>query len=395
MKRLFVLLATTVFVLIAVSLLAGCSANPSSAQSYSPTIDVSPTTGTSGSELFVHAYGFKANESPITITYAGKNVDAQILNAGYKSSHISANRWGGWSAYFVATTSPAGSHIIDASGPSTLATTVPDVTFTVTPSIDIKGIEGITRTSEAAGRSVTVTGRGFSANETGITVTYNSIPIVSGISANSEGSWSVIFIAPTVNNASIPIIGVYGSTTPQMQRSPGLTVPSPPQSQDRSSYIWLIIGMIVGAAILTLILIQDRLSTTSRRYLVKGIRWTARFVGVGGILFYLFCLFAASMFGDDLIGSSAGVIFSRMTLLMAMAGCAISWWREWLAAILLIISWVTPLGVVVIGIVMGRQYDVNEWLGFGSPLLVAGLLFLLPWWFSRKASRLAPPATSV
>lgn len=145
--------------------LLGYGANPLFVQAASPTISIWPSSGPLGSSILVTGFGFSANEARITVTYDGIPV----------ASGIWADSRGAWSDTFVVPdSSPSGSHhIIDASSPSTLATTVPDITFTVTPGIDITGICMTDRTSEAAGRSITVTGCGFSANETGITVTYN------------------------------------------------------------------------------------------------------------------------------------------------------------------------------------------------------------------------------
>jgi len=80
-------------------------------------------------------------------------------------------------------------------------------------------------------------------------------------------------------------------------------------------------------------------------------------------------------------------IFLGATAVIALAGCIISWWREWLAGLLLIISWLPPLGLVICRIIMGRHYyDIDDWLGYASALPVAGVLFLLSWWLSRKTS---------
>jgi len=164
-------------------------------------------------------------------------------------------------------------------------------------------------------------------------------------------------------------------------------LPPLPPPRERS-FLWFIIpfAIILGAAILTVVFIRERLSATSRRRLAKGMRWAARVIGVGGTLFYHLCVFFARGFGDPLMLSSTGVILTAAAIAIALAGFFISWWREWLAGVLLIISWLTPLGVVIYAIVIGRHYhyDFYEWLGYGSPLLVAGLLFLLAWWLLRK-----------
>lgn len=377
-------ITSRIIILILVLWLLGYGANPLFAQAASPSISISPTSGPPGSLILVTGSGFSANEAGITITYDGINVDARSYGEGYWRAGIWADSQGGWKADFVVpAASPSGSHhIIDASGPSTLATTVPDVTFTMTPGFRINP------TSGTPGSSMTVTGSGFSANEVGITVICGDISVASGISANSQGSWSATFVFPALSSP-YSTIKVYGSIT-----EPMLTPLIPPLPR-QPSYLWLIIsfGIILGAAILTLVFIRERLSATSRRGLAKGMRWAAWVIGVGGFLFYLLGVFlgSTSLGGSlmlSLMLSSEGIIFTRATIVLALASFFISRWREWLAGILLIISWVTPLGVVIYALVIGRHYywDFYGWLGYGSPLLVAGLLFLLSWWLTRKTN---------
>jgi hypothetical protein len=132
------------------------------------------------------------------------------------------------------------------------------------------------------------------------------------------------------------------------------------------------------------------MSVTIRQRLAKGLRWTARVIGLSGTVFYLFCWFVSSQFGDSVIRSGAASIFLTATVIIALEGCIISWWREWLAGVLFIISWLVSFGVVVRKI--GHPSDSADWwLGVGLPLLVAGLLFLLSWWLSRKTSSSALP----
>jgi hypothetical protein len=102
----------------------------------------------------------------------------------------------------------------------------------------------------------------------------------------------------------------------------------------------------------------------------------------------LFVAFAFTAFANYPYIYSAVGIFLIATAVIALAGCFVSWWREWLAGVLLIVSWLPPLGLVVCRIVMGRYYgDVDDWLGFASALPVAGVLFLLSWWLSRRQVR--------
>jgi len=66
---------------------------------------------------------------------------------------------------------------------------------------------------------------------------------------------------------------------------------------------------------------------------------------------------------------------------IALAGCIISWWRERLAGILLIL---TAIGFGIhIGIYAGRNHFI-AWLMVGFPYLVAATLLFYSWWLSRQ-----------
>ncbi len=128
------------------------------------------------------------------------------------------------------------------------------------------------------------------------------------------------------------------------------------------------------------------MSVTIRQRLAKGLRWTARVIGLGGTVSYLFWWFAYSQFGYLWIRSGTASIFLAATVIIALAGCITSWWRGWLASVLLIISWLTSLGVVIYAIT-GQYVDGGGvWLSLASPLLIAGVLLLSSWWLSRKTS---------
>jgi len=161
-----------------------------------PGISISRSSGAAGSPVTVTGLSFGASETGITVTYDGTPVAQSII----------ANSQGGWSAAFVAPASASGSHVIGAYGSVTTAASVPNMTFTVTPGISIS------RSSGATGSSVTVTGSGFGASETGITVTYDGTPVAQNITANSQGGWSATFEVPASTSGSHSI-GAYGSLT--------------------------------------------------------------------------------------------------------------------------------------------------------------------------------------
>ena len=170
---------------------------PNTTFTVTPGISISRSSGASGNSLTVTGSGFGASETGITVTYDGTTVALGII----------ANSQGGWSTAFVVPASASGSHSIDAYGSVTTAASVPNMTFTVTPGISIS------RSSGASGSSLTVTGSGFGASETGITVTYDGTPVAQDITANSQGGWSAAFVVPASASSSHSI-GASGSVTP-------------------------------------------------------------------------------------------------------------------------------------------------------------------------------------
>jgi hypothetical protein len=62
--------------------------------------------------------------------------------------------------------------------------------FTITTSISINSNEG------TVGSNLTVTGRGFNGNESGIQILYDGSPTEMGINANNKGSWQITFKIP-------------------------------------------------------------------------------------------------------------------------------------------------------------------------------------------------------
>jgi hypothetical protein len=67
-------------------------------------------------------------------------------------------------------------------------------------------------TSGPAGAQVTVTGSGFGVSETGISITFDSVVIVSGITANTGGGWSGTLTIPTAAYGNHSV-GAFGANT--------------------------------------------------------------------------------------------------------------------------------------------------------------------------------------
>jgi len=145
-----------------------------------PSIDIEPDSGVIGDSVTVNGKGFANTEGSIKVTY-----DDTDMKTG-----IAANDKGSWSATFAVPSSASGSHTVDASGGTTEASDVPDVTLTVSPKISLSPESG------DVGASVTVSGTGFGKNESGIRVTYDGTDAKTGVTADSKGAWSVTFVVP-------------------------------------------------------------------------------------------------------------------------------------------------------------------------------------------------------
>ena len=145
-----------------------------------PSISISADSGIVGDEVTVGGKGFAASESSIVVTYDGTNMKTGIVAGGT----------GSWEATFSLPSSAEGSHTVDASGQTTKASDVPDATVTINPEINMNP------TSGNVGTSVTISGTGFGKSEGSIKVTYDNTSVKTGLSADTKGSWSVVFVIP-------------------------------------------------------------------------------------------------------------------------------------------------------------------------------------------------------
>jgi len=109
-------------------------------------------------------------------------------------------------------------------------------------------------------------------------------------------------------------------------------------------------------------------------------RWAARAIGLVAALFFVFMLIGSAV--SDGVGPM-DVESSTMVLLVvvALAGCIVSWWRDAIAGMLLVL---TSIGFGVhIGYFAGQNHAL-AWSMVGLPYLIAGVLLLLSFRFSIK-----------
>ena len=123
----------------------------------------------------------------------------------------------------------------------------------------------------------------------------------------------------------------------------------------------------------------------SEKYsLARSMRLTGRVIGLVAAGFSLFFLVAEAIGGtitedaaEDVI---AGVLLAVL-IVIALVGCILSWWREQLAALLLVL---VAIGLGIhIGVYAGRNHFL-AWLMVGLPYLAAGGLMFYAWWLERK-----------
>ncbi len=127
---------------------------------------------------------------------------------------------------------------------------------------------------------------------------------------------------------------------------------------------------------------MEPMSQSGRHRLAKPMRWTARAIALAGALFFL-----TMLIGPDTTDGSEPITTEGVVLgvpgVIALAACVVSWWRERLAGILLILAAVGE--GVHIGVYAGRNHFL-VWLVVGFPYLVAGVLFLISRRLSRKTA---------
>jgi hypothetical protein len=142
------------------------------------------------------------------------------------------------------------------------------------------------------------------------------------------------------------------------------------------------------------------LNKTVQYRLAKGLRIAARVIGLAVTLFGLMMAvgegiqsYTAEGFKGFNLEFLQGLLV-LLTVVIALAGCIISWWRVRLAGILLIVAPVAwSIAVIFNPIVCGQNWSMSFLIGsllhyvtFGSPFLLAGVLFLLSWWLSKKTA---------
>ncbi len=126
----------------------------------------------------------------------------------------------------------------------------------------------------------------------------------------------------------------------------------------------------------------------SKQYrLAKRMRWAARIIGLlaaGVCLLMLIGSTVAEVLAEGWKPINADIVVGILIGVLGaigLAGCIMSWWRERLASILLVL---TAIGFGVhIGLFAGRNHFL-VWLMMGLPYLIASVLLFNSWQLSKK-----------
>ena len=105
---------------------------------------------------------------------------------------------------------------------------------------------------------------------------------------------------------------------------------------------------------------------SSQQRTAKRIRWTARVIGLLIAVGFLTVLVLEGLSESGEAIETAGILLVVLNA-VALAGCLLSWWREWVAGTVLVL---TAAGFGAhIGVYAGRNH-FPAWLVWGLPYLV-------------------------
>lgn len=145
-----------------------------------PKIEVNPAYGWVGTMVGIYGSGFGLGETNIKLIYDGATV----------RTDIAADASGSWQSSFSIPTSSKGSHEIRAYGAITNEADLVAASFSVSPGIKLEPASSYLGGPVHVGDNIWVSGVGFEANEGSIRVTFDGSLSISGIVADTKGSWS-------------------------------------------------------------------------------------------------------------------------------------------------------------------------------------------------------------
>jgi len=169
-----------------------------------PVITINKTSGPRDTPVTVSGTGFSSSESGIKVTFDGNQIGGTV----------SANATGTWSVTFNTPPLPAKQYTVDASGSKTAATSVADLSFTVTPVFSIEPVSG------GPGTRVSVSGSGFPASSA-VNLTFDNIARGT-ITTDENGTWSGSFDVPETTSGVHKVSA--GSAAPAVNFTVGASI---------------------------------------------------------------------------------------------------------------------------------------------------------------------------
>ena len=154
---------------------------------------VTPASGIIGSTATVTGQGFSASDQTITLAYDGVTV----------VTGIAADPTGGFSVSFQVPLSAGGDHVVEVFGANQVTST--RAGFEVIPSVALGEDTGI------AADPVTLLGYGFGANENNIQLSFGSVLVDDGVTADASGHFEAEFQIPSAPAGKYAVNAV-GST---------------------------------------------------------------------------------------------------------------------------------------------------------------------------------------
>ncbi|MSP77978.1 MAG: hypothetical protein EXR67_00185 [Dehalococcoidia bacterium] len=176
-----------------------------------PLIVLDKPNAAPGSSVGITGSGFAANETNISITFDNQTV----------ASGITADSQGRWSGTFTVPAGVAGSHSVRASGAQSTGATVPQVTISLSAGLRFD------RASGTPGSKVRISGQGFPAAASGISLVIGETTVAGNISSDSSGQWTLDVTIPTAPSGPIAVRAIVPGSTPidtVFTITPGFTI---------------------------------------------------------------------------------------------------------------------------------------------------------------------------